>query len=167
MRRLVPLLLLFSLMALPAQEASFAPEHPLSRYQAIWERSPFVVQTAVLESSPLAQRFVLTAVTMLGDQPMIFVLDRKTLQRISLTTEASADGAVLLSVVSNSDPKLVRANIRVGREEGSIGYDLEALQAVNQAAAAPNPSESPAQAAAQSPKPPARIIRRPPINLAR
>lgn len=157
---------------LPAGEAEeiFNPaSHHVQRYQHIWEKSPFVTEApAVQETGGLSQRFALTGVATLRDQPVIFVLDRSSLSRLVLTTTPNPQGLALVSVDSPSDPKQSRAIIRLGTEQGVIRYDLAALQSVNPSSENPQPTTP---ALGQAPDPtspvprPTKVITRKKITL--
>lgn len=177
-----------SCAVLSAQEApanTYAPEqYETERYRHLWEKSPFVTEKPVVteKSGGLAQRFVLTGVASMQDQPIIFVLDRQSLARVTVTNEPNQMGLSLVSVQPNNDPKQSLATIRLGAEEGIIRYDLAALESVNKTSesgeprppvvsspSAPPPAEArPANAQTNTNMPPlpARTIRRPrAINL--
>lgn len=158
-----------------AEEISFKPEPRKSDYyRLIWERSPFVVETAAKpEGSPLSERFALTGVTMMEGTPIFFLLDRKKLERLMLNIGQNSSGVEVVSFSPNDDPRQAKINIRMAGEQASIGYDLAALQSVNtpvqQEVASNGQPEQNAVANHQgSPAPAARkIIRRSPINLSR
>lgn len=121
-----------------AQEAApkpaFAPENrDVDRYRHIWEKSPFVTETKVVQQTgALSERFILTGVASLQDEPVIFVLDRKSLVRLMVTKEPNADGLSLISVQRVEDPKQAMATIQLASEQGVIKYDTVAMTAVNQ-----------------------------------
>jgi len=152
--------------------AAFNPAtHPVERYQHIWEKSPFVTEAPVVrESGGLAQRFLLTGVASLQNQPVIFVLDRQSLSRLVVTGVRNQQGLELVSVESQTDPKQSCATIRLGTEQAVIRYDPAALQGVNQlpetqktTGAGPATAPAPANAAPRAVK---VIKRSKPINLA-
>jgi len=155
----------------------FSPSvHQADRYQHIWKKSPFVTETPVVQQSGgLAERFALTGIAMLQNQPVIFVLDRQSLSRSVITKEPNPSGLALVSVQTNTDPKQSQATIRLGSEQALIHYDLAALQNVNQnpeAAAAKTTAANPAaetlqaQAGTNAAPSRVRVIQRPrPIKL--
>ncbi len=181
--RLLPVISSAVVMALSGQilpaaesEGAFKPAaHPVERYQHIWEKSPFVTEAPVIqESGGLAQRFALTGVASLQNQPMVFVLDRQSLSRLVVTSVRNQQGLELVSVEGQGDPKQSTAIIRLGTEQAVIRYDLAALQSVNPSpenpspAAAPQPVEAavPQTRTTNSPPRALRVIRRSkPINL--
>ncbi|MEI6337372.1 MAG: hypothetical protein WCQ57_02165 [Verrucomicrobiota bacterium] len=159
------------LLASDAGEAFNPAVHPAQRYQHIWEKSPFVTAAPVVqESGGLAQRFALTGVASVQNQPVIFVLDRQSLSRLVVTGVRNQQGLELVSVENQTDPEQSRATIRLGMEQTVIRYDVAALQGVNPLSE--NPKPAPADAAVTSmqaaPKPAprgVRVITRKPINL--
>lgn len=173
MKRLV-LILLLAAPALHAQDFSPAPVD-VERYRALWERSPFVLPArAAAPVSALAQRFTLTGVAFLADDPIVFLLDRQSSARLMLRLNDPQNGLLLVSVENSSDPKQASALIRLGSEQAVVRYDPSALQApaappsaTQTAQAGTAPQESPAVAqnapANGEPPPAARTLKRRPI----
>jgi hypothetical protein len=150
-------------------EADFTPhQYEEDRYSLIWERSPFVVGQPVVASSSVAQRFALTGMAALQDEPVVFVLDRQSLSRIMVTRQPNPAGIALVSVERHADPLKSQATIRVGNEVLRISYDPAALQASATTTAEAGEPRSPALSEAltgQHPSPnaaprPARTIKR-------
>jgi len=156
-------------------EPPFQPEtYPLERYQPIWERSPFVVETKIVdESAGLAQRFALTGVAMMAGAPVAFLLDRSSLARIMVTPGRDSQGIELLSVDQQSDVRNSSAVIKLGAEQASLRFDADSLNIAAGAASQPTGAPPPAgqipvipqanQANANPAQPPAsptRVIRR-------
>jgi len=175
---LICTLVLFGKSTATAQEEPpFQPAtHALERYQRIWERSPFVVETKIVEESAgLAQRFALTGMAMIDGAPVAFLLDRNSLARIIVAPGRESQGIELVSVDQQSDARNSSAVIKLGAEQASLRFDAESLHGTAGAAAvpagaAPDPSAgmNPAMAAgnqptvspAQPPNTPTRVIRR-------
>lgn len=153
---------------------SFAPKpFAAERYRHLWEKSPFVTESAALPSSgSLSQRFVLTGVASLGDKPVIFVLDRASLTRMLVSTEKNALGLELVSVASHHDPRQASATIRLGADQAVIQYDPAALQNVNPPPEPSKTAQASAPATSAQPTPPnrppvpvKRVIRKDTVNL--
>jgi hypothetical protein len=190
MRVLLFSTVLFANVTLAHGGEEFAPKpFGIERYEHIWQQSPFVVETPVVQQSAgLEQRFALTGVASLNAAPVIFVLDRQSLSRIIVTQGKNAQNIELVSVETNPDPRKASAIIKVGAEQGVIRYDPGALQTTGQTpdasgkGNAPNTAQAPtspvqptpttaqnlvAQTSSPPPTPPAstKIIRRRPIDL--
>lgn len=140
MKRLLICSLFFGMViSLRAQSGEgFTPQaFGIKRYEHIWVQSPFVVETPVVQaSSGLEQRFVLTGVASLNSTPVVFLFDRETQNRIMITPDSGKNpqGIKLLTVEPNADPRLARATIRRGAEQGTIRYSDDALKAPSTAA---------------------------------
>lgn len=159
---------------LAADEPPFQPQQaPLERYEMIWKRSPFVVETKVVEESAgLAQRFALTGVAVIDGAPVAFLLDRSSLSRMILAPGRPAGEIELVSVDQQSNARNSSAVIRLGAEQASLRFDSESLNVTaegvpmpanltNGQQVAPAPmANTPQRNVAPSPAPPARVIRR-------
>lgn len=172
----LPAFLSLGLIAATAlAEESYAPSNvELSRYEHIWQRSPFVVETQVVEESAgLAQRFALTGVAMINRSPVVFLLDRNSLARVVVSETRPAQGIELISVDQQTDARNSSAVIKLGAEQASLRFDSDFLASTGasggEAAAIPAaPVNGVAQDAARNPSqpppreatPPARVIRR-------
>ncbi|MGC1479877.1 MAG: hypothetical protein WA771_05210 [Chthoniobacterales bacterium] len=138
-------------VAVAAEGEVFAPPvYPIERYEHIWEKSPFVVETQVIEQSEgLGKRFSLTGLGSVGEKPVAFLLDRGSLERFSVALdEDPKNGVELVSIQLDSDPRESTATIRVGAEQAEIQYDPAALIASAPSNAAVPAPMSPASAAA-------------------
>jgi hypothetical protein len=160
------------------EEPPFQPEiHPLERYQRIWERSPFVVETKIVEESAwLAQRFALTGMAMIDGAPVAFLLDRNSLARIIVAPDRAPQGIELVSVDQQPDARNSSAVIKLGAEQASLRFDAESLHGTAGAAAVPTgavpdpatggvipanaPGIQPTVSPGQPPNSPTRVIRR-------
>jgi hypothetical protein len=146
-------------------ESGYAPQtRDVDRYRLIWERSPFVVGQPAPASEGSAGRFALTGMAALQDEPVVFVLDRKSLSRVMVTREPNSMGMSLVSVQRDADPLKSEAIIRVGPEQIRIAYDPEAMKTPDVSPALPSQqtvSANEASAPASGVPRPARTIRRP------
>lgn len=107
----------------PTGESS--PERTLDRYTHIWTAKPFVAATVVTpQAESLVQRFAITGYAHFGGSDVVFLLDRTTLNRFTVTEQKSANGVDLLSVVEKADAGKLKARIRVGGEVAEIAYDV-------------------------------------------
>ncbi len=159
---------------LAAEEPPFQPQQAqLERYEMIWKRSPFVVETKIVEESAgLAQRFALTGVAVIDGAPVAFLLDRSSLSRMILAPGRTSGGIELVSVDQQSNARNSSAVIRLGAEQASLRFDSETLtvsaegvpmpanSANGQPVAPTAVANAPQTNASPPPAAPARVIRR-------
>lgn len=116
-------ILICTLATAPASEL-FAEPRDLSRYESIWTRSPFVAVTDLSgQADDLAGRFVLTGFARMGDKDVIFLFDRTSLERFSLTPGQARQGLSLQSLTHEGDLKSVRASVVSGGKTLVLAYD--------------------------------------------
>jgi hypothetical protein len=132
------------------------PPFPVSRYQELWKRSPFQLESAAppVESAGLAQRYALTGIAEIGGETIAFVMERATQQRIMVKQEDGADGLSLVQVdVVQKKYEDSTATIRQGSEVGVVKFDAGA--ATGAPAMAMPQAQLPAYAPPVVPGPPA------------
>jgi hypothetical protein len=114
-----------------------APAFPLSRYAALWEKSPFQLESIAppTESAGLAQRFVLVGIAQVDGEPLVYLRERATQQAHTVKKSAANAAGLLLVQVDDSENRLADASatIKLGTEVGTIKFDTVA------SAAAPPP----------------------------
>ncbi len=111
-------------------EEVYAPEtYDISRYEHIWEQSPFIVETQVVtQSEGLNARYKLTGLGSVAGTPIAFIYDGTTLGRFSVAEgETSESGVELLAINLERDLRDSKATIRVGSEQADISYDPASL----------------------------------------
>lgn len=189
--------LIFSMLAAggafaaePVAETFEPPTYAINRYEPVWKRSPFIVETvAVQVSQGLAQRFALAGVATINGEPMAMIVDRQepvaAKARFLLSKEkASALGLELVSLTFNVDPRQTAVTVRQAGKEARLNYDPQVLAQMggggggggNAPAPVPAPNAlpttalppapaNPAGGAAPPAPPPRRIIRPAPVNV--
>lgn len=147
----------------PAAEPAAEPEDdlvpppfPLARYEALWKRSPFQLESVAppVESAGLAQRYALTGLAEVGGEPIAFLMERSTQQRMMIKKGASEGGLTLVQVdVATDKYANSTATIRQGAEVGVVKFDAgPAPMAVpGMAMPVPPPQMPPSTPAAQAP----------------
>ncbi|MDD5350825.1 MAG: hypothetical protein PHQ12_11495 [Chthoniobacteraceae bacterium] len=136
-RKIKPPLLLF--LALPwvvqANEKSAKPEPaPLSRYQAMIERTPFALATetapaaAATESAGFTKDLVLTGAVRLGRGEYITVSSRDQSQRFTLRTGETYNGISIASIAWSDAVGRTIATLKRGSEYGVIRFDESAAR---------------------------------------
>lgn len=126
----------------PAALNAQVPEGPtpLSRYQKIWEISPFVALTDLSgQADEFSGRFALTGFARLGDKDVVFIYDRTTLERFALTPGQSRNGITLSALFHHGDLRTARASVQVAGREIEVTYDPSVTAAAQQQAAANPP----------------------------
>jgi hypothetical protein len=134
--------------------ADLPKSHPLTRYAALLEKSPFAVATAAPEAPPPAENFSTNfVVTGLSknrgadgkEVHTVFVRSRDLSTRLVLTGDKPSDEGI--SVVSVEEAPVAAKSVVVlkkGQETGRVEFDHAALAST--AGAGPPPSGAPAPA---------------------
>lgn len=108
-----------------AEDGVTLPPFPVSRYEQLWERSPFQLESVAppVESAGLAQRFALTGIAEINGEPIAFVMERATQRRLMVGKD-SADGDVsLVQVDVQQKYNDSTATLRQGAEVGVVRFD--------------------------------------------
>ena len=134
------------------------PPFPVDRYEALWKRSPFQLESVAppVESAGLAQRYALTGLAEIGGEPIAFLMERATQQRMMVKKEGGESGLSLVQVdVVTEKSENSSATIRQGAEVGVLKFDAGPAPPM-----APQPMMAPAMpqaAAPMAPQPPQAI----------
>ncbi len=110
----------------PPEDELVPPPFPLSRYEALWKRSPFQLESVAppVESAGLAQRYALTGLAEVGGEPIAFLMERSTQQRMMIKKGASEGGLTLVQVDVAADKySNSTATVRQGAEVGVVKFD--------------------------------------------
>lgn len=105
------------------------PPFPLSRYEDLWKKSPFQLESTappVADSAGLAQRYALTGIAEINGEPIAFVMERATQQRMMVRKQADAGGGGLSLVQVDMSQKKYddsTATLRQGAEVGVVKFD--------------------------------------------
>ena len=112
----------------PTSEDVVVAAFPLSRYEPLWERSPFQVESVAppVESAGLAQRFALTGLAAINGEPIAFLMDRATQNRMMVKTDSSEGGVSLVQVDVQQKYTDSTATVRQGSEVGVVRFDAGA-----------------------------------------
>ena len=118
-------LLAVSLSPAMGEYPEIIPEsYPRSRYEELWERKLFALETPVTTSSTsFAKDWHLVGVTNFGGVKAVLLSNHKTKQLIRLTSDQGSDGFELVSVSESQNTSEVVATIRNGNELAKVGYD--------------------------------------------
>jgi hypothetical protein len=107
------------------------PAFPLTRYEPLWERSPFQLESVAppVESAGLAQRFALTGLAEINGEPIAFIMDRATQNRLMVRKDSSEGGVSLVQVDVQKKYIDSTATLRQGAEVGVVRFDVGAAGA--------------------------------------
>lgn len=108
------------------------PAFPLSRYQSLWERSPFQLESVAppVESAGLAQRFALTGIAEINREPIAFVMERATQKRMMVKKDVGEGGVSLVQIDIQKNYNDSTVTLRQGAEVGVVRFDAAAAGAV-------------------------------------
>ncbi len=84
----------------------------LSTFQSLLQHSPFSLATAE-DSSPLAERYMITGVITIDGETQIFVMDRNDQSRELVTKKPNSKSMTLINLLHDDDPSKLKATIRV------------------------------------------------------
>lgn len=111
------------LHAEPAENpaAPWLAPRSMDNFKVLLDRSPFSLPTAE-ETGPEADRYSLTGAATINDEPVVFVFDKNTQIRHMLGRTPNASNDKLVEYTPAQSPKDMRARVRIGGVEFSIGY---------------------------------------------
>lgn len=109
-------------------EGLVSPAFPLSRYEDLWKNSPFQLESIAppTVSEGLAQRYALTGIAHIDGEPLVFLMERATQQRLMLEKKGEKGGISLVQVDEQKKYDESTATIRRGGEVGVIKFDVSA-----------------------------------------
>ena len=112
----------------PEDDGVVLPAFPLSRYEALWERSPFQIESVAppVESAGLSQRYALTGLAAINGEPIAFLMERATQNRVMVKTGGTEGGISLVQVDVQQKYADSTATLRQGSEVGVVRFDATA-----------------------------------------
>lgn len=101
---------------------------PLSRYAALWKRSPFQLESIAptSQSEGIGQRFALTGIAQIDGEPIVFVMERATQERSMVKKDGSRAGLTLVQIDVQQKYSDSTAMVRLDGEVGTIKFDATA-----------------------------------------
>jgi len=110
----------------------FSPEkYDISRYQKIWERSPFIVETkAVVQSSPLASKYALVGLVQSGNESVAFLDDSGKTVMISKKHPDRERNLELVAIMADKDFRKSKVTIKQGNEQADLPFDPRGVVAM-------------------------------------
>lgn len=117
--------------ATPDPQESIPKAHPATRYQTIWENSPFELEAPPPTNTAPDAGFVadlsLVGITKVKGKTVVTVLDKKAGTSFDLREDQPRNSIRLLGVVLNRDPLLTEVKLAKGAETGTLSYDKKSL----------------------------------------
>ena len=160
-------------LASDQSDALWLQPRSMDQFQNLLDRSPFSLPTAE-ESAPMAERFSITGAATINEEPVVFIVDKNTQNRLMLGKSPDASGNVLLEYLPDLNPQKMKASIRIDGQVTTVAYAEVAAdqqQPATPVPMVPNAIQPPAStqppqgavnpAQPQNPaQPPRRVIRR-------
>jgi hypothetical protein len=108
--------------------------YPLSRYSALWTRSPFQLESIApaVQSAGIGQRFALTGIAQIDGEPIVFVMERATQERSMVKKDGSKPGLALVQIDVQQNYAESTATVRLAGEVGVLKFDAVAIPAAPQ-----------------------------------
>ncbi|MCX6974036.1 MAG: hypothetical protein NTZ94_06975 [Verrucomicrobia bacterium] len=175
----IPLALIFIVgtcavsLASDQADALWLQPRSMDKFQILLDRSPFSLPTAE-ESAPMAERFSITGSATINEEPVVFIVDKNTQNRLMLGKNPDSSGNVLLEYLPDLNPQKMKASIRIDGQVTTVAYAEVAADQPQQAppvpmvpnAVQPPPGSQPPPGAVNPAQPqdpsqqPRRVIRR-------
>ncbi len=131
----------------PASDDITPETFPVSRYAALWENSPFQIESIAppAQSESLAQRFILGGILRENGEPFVWVRERATQQSHKVGRNTTNNlGLSLVEVKEVMTNQLAAtAILRLEGVQGEVGFDTAAGAAMGAGMAAPPPMARP------------------------
>ena len=149
--RAIPCLLLAALAPVAAETPDFEASpwlkpRSLQDFRALLDRSPFSLPTAE-EISEVEDRFFLTGAATINEQPVVFVFDKNTQNRLMLEKLEDSENPSkdrLVELAPSDDPKNLRATVLIEGQRSEIRFSETAFS-VSPEQPAPLPAAAPGQ----------------------
>ena len=119
------------LIATPLFSNSIPQGFEVKRYESLWKRSPFTLESVVPElQKGFAADLMLVGTFSIGSRNYVTVVNTKTSQRFLVSETLNSNGILLVSIEKNEDPTKVTATLKKGEETSIIKFDPAALKSL-------------------------------------
>lgn len=152
-------------IAADAGEETFAPELPgIQRFEGIWKRSPFIVETVAVQTvEGLASKYAIAGIVSIANRPMVFLVDKANSGdpakgRFVVTKDKPVNGIELVSISLHSDPRKSSAVLKQGGQQAMLTYDPALLGPMSSGGVILNPGAVPPPPTAVAPRPPTTVV---------
>jgi len=108
-------------LASDQSDALWLQPRSMDQFQNLLDRSPFSLPTAE-ESAPMAERFSITGAATINEEPVVFIVDKNTQNRLMLGKSPDASGNVLLEYLPDLNPQKMKASIRIDGQVTTVAY---------------------------------------------
>ncbi|MBX7158309.1 MAG: hypothetical protein K1X66_07990 [Verrucomicrobiae bacterium] len=109
-------------------ESAIPQGFEVKRYESIWKRSPFTLESVVPElQKGFATDLSLVGTSVVGTNNYVMLLDKKTSDRFLVSETLNHKGISLVSIQRDDDPTKVSATLKKGAETSIIKFDPTAL----------------------------------------
>jgi hypothetical protein len=138
----IPLALIFIVstcavsLASDQADALWSQPRSMEKFQILLDRSPFSLPTAE-ESAPMAERFSITGAATINEEPVVFIVDKNTQNRLMLGKNPDSSGNVLLEYLPDLNPQKMKASIRIDGQVTTVAYAEVAADQQQQVAPVP------------------------------
>jgi|GEM_PF-5657503 len=109
------------------ETVSHLPEaHSLSRYTAMWEKSPFSPESVIPETVSNAQ-WLMTGMTVFDNAPIVTLTNRNTMKTVSLSPGQSVESVSLISAEWADEYEKSYAVVTINGSQKKISFDQKSL----------------------------------------
>jgi len=114
------------------QAAEAIPKaHPASRYQSIWENSPFQLEAPppanAAPKASFSQHLALVGITRVKEKTVVTIRNKKDGTVFDVHEDKPSNSIRLVEVSVNRDPSLTEVKLAKGAEIGTVGYERQLL----------------------------------------
>jgi hypothetical protein len=95
----------------------------LDRYRPTWEKDPFQRTTVAPAAPAVASQLAIAAISRIGDDVTVLVVDKRTRAYQKLTREPNAAGLRVVQILPHADRREARVRISDGARETLLAYD--------------------------------------------
>ncbi len=129
---------------LRAESPAFEPpaQIPLTRYQPLWNKSPFTLESADTSAQSAAQHLFLVGLVKSGETCIVTIYNKQTQERTVLSPGQNKAGMELISVTDTDQIKQASAKIRRGQETATVRYDTSVVSGGAGAPGSPQQAQS-------------------------
>jgi hypothetical protein len=126
------------LIPLHSGEVVIPENTPVDRYQAIWVRSPFTAASVNAEDKASGS-WALVGLAGSKDDPMVFLQNRETQERMTVTKNTNEKGFMVLTMEPQTDLSQSTAHIRTPDQDLVVKFDKD-LMAISNPPVQPMPA---------------------------
>ena len=105
--------------------------YAVDRYAPLWEHSPFALASVQQETvqASFSQNFAVVGLAKVGNEDLVTVVNKQSMERITLDSTPNAQGIKVVAVESADDVTKLKVTLQKGNETGTITFDRSLLAA--------------------------------------